>query len=371
MADDDMIVPQDKAMTDLRLSVSPPRDRHVSPSTWRSSTPPPPQFLRPVAVASPTTSDTGTGMPRTLSSPSLMDSSPKPKSTTPLSFSRKANELTPITRNTSTKSDYIDDDHVVSPDDTDALHGEHLALPSDLHDRKAPSMPQFISERCKSVGSILEHRGMVEHAEEEEDQDRLVPLKFPSDRQYYSFTSQKQFVATTSFQTGLKPYQPTRETVGTFTGEELERIYRQPDPIPVERQWSIPSIHLANHLNGSTTSYTDEEDELGRDDDASLSSRGSSLYLPADDGEEIAKQILPLSVARYDDSDDNDADQEDEKPRKRKNEKESPFDWLRSVESDEGISEAASSKFLTGNMRVPQDRRRSYHRHTQLEEGTL
>lgn len=275
-----------------------------------------------------------------------------------MSFSRKANELTPITRNTSGKSDYIDDDHVVSPDDSDALQGEHLALPSDLHDRKAPSMPQFISERCKSVGNIVEHRGMVEQAEEEEVQDSLVPLKFPSDRKYYSFTSQKQFAATTSFQTGLKPYQPTREAVGTFTGEELERIYRQPDPIPVDRQWSIPSIHLANHLNGSTTSYTDEEDELGRDDDASLSSRGSSLYLPADD-EEIAKQILPLSVAKYDDSDDNDADQEEEEPRKRKNQKESPFDWLRSVESDAGISEAASSKFLTGNTRVQENRRRS------------
>jgi hypothetical protein len=218
---------------------------------------------------------------------------------------------------------------------------------------------------------------MVEQAEEEEDdQDYRVPVKFPSDRQYYSFTSQKQFVSTTSFQTGLTPYQPTREAVGTFTGEELDRIYRQADHIPVDRQWSIPSIHLANHLNGSTTSYTDEEDDLGRDDDASLSSRGSSLYLPADD-EEIAKHILPLSVAKYDDSDDSDADQEEEEPRKRKNEKKSPFDWLRSVESDAGISEAASSKFLTGNTRVQQNRRRSYHRHhnsvedAQLKEGTL
>jgi hypothetical protein len=103
---------------------------------------------------------------------------------------------------------------------------------------------------------------------------------------------------------------------------------------------------------------------LGRDDDASLSSRGSSLYLPTDDGEEIAKQILPLSVA----SDDNDADQEEEEPQKRK---QSPFDWLQSVQSDEGISEAASSKFLTGNVRVPHDRRRYYQGHTQLEKGSL
>jgi hypothetical protein len=272
---------------------------------------------------------------------------------------------------------------VVSPEEGDALFGEHLALPSDLSDRKGPAMPHFISGRAKSVGNIAEHQNMVAHmnsqqTHEEEEEDFLVPVKFPSDRKYYSFTCQKQFVQETAMAPpptfhGLKPYQPTRESVGEFTGEELDRIYRQPgqaDPIPVDRQWSIPSIHLANHLNGSTTSYTDEEDDL---DNASLSSRGSSLYMRDDeDAEGIGERILRLNVgvAKYDSDEnhDNDADEKEEEPRKQRAKKEHPFDWLKSVDSD-GLSEAASSKFLTSHTRIPANQRRSYLRkHSSVEE---
>ena len=99
---------------------------------------------------------------------------------------------------------------------------------------------------------------------------------------------------------GLKPYQPSRHEmgdVGPLPHEELSRIFiprcnnnnamsssesssslMQPVPLE-ERQWSIPSIRLATHVNGSITSYTDEEDEI-QEDDASWSSRGSSLCIP-------------------------------------------------------------------------------------------
>jgi len=159
-------------------------------------------------------------------------------------------------------------------------------------------------------------------------------VPFPS-RKYYSFTSRQQYetsiqedtaemtgydngegafiVSTTSsndvHQTGevaaagapsflrLKPYQPDRhdlDHVGIrkddanllFRGKENASNICLRQPFPMEdRQYSIPSIRMAHHVNGSTTSYTDEEDDLafpGYDDDASLSSRGSSLYLPED-----------------------------------------------------------------------------------------
>lgn len=286
---------------------------------------------------------------------------------------------------------YVDETHVVSPEDP--LYGEHLALPSDLGDSKGPAMPPLVSSRAKSVGNICEHQKMVAHMnsqktqqeeEEEEEVDYSVPVKFPSDRKYYSFTCQKQFVQETAArasahafsQQGLTPYQPRREPVGDFTVEEIDRIYRQPgqaDPIPVDRQWSIPSIHLANHLNGSTTSYTDEEDDL---DNASWSSRGNSLYLP--DDEDLGEGILRLKVGVPDyDSDENndtDADEEEEddedeeEPKKQRAKKQSPIDWLKTVKSD-GLSEAASSRFLTSSTRIPENRRRSYARNqSSLEE---
>eukprot|EP00521_Asterionellopsis_glacialis_P006890 CAMPEP_0195284102 /NCGR_PEP_ID=MMETSP0707-20130614/2420_1 /TAXON_ID=33640 /ORGANISM="Asterionellopsis glacialis, Strain CCMP134" /LENGTH=788 /DNA_ID=CAMNT_0040343397 /DNA_START=136 /DNA_END=2502 /DNA_ORIENTATION=+ len=159
-------------------------------------------------------------------------------------------------------------------------------------------------------------------------------IQFPP-RQYYSFTSRQQYE--TSIQeesaemTGLekteggsfimsatssddaahpmegagapsvlqlKPYQPDRhdlDQVGVrkddanllFRGKEnnvSNNALRQPISME-DRQYSIPSIRMAHHVNGSMASYTDEEDDLmfrGYDDDASLSSRGSSLYLPED-----------------------------------------------------------------------------------------
>jgi len=156
-------------------------------------------------------------------------------------------------------------------------------------------------------------------------------IQFPP-RQYYSFTSRQQYetsiqeelaemtclekteggfimsatssddahqmdgVGAPSF-LQLKPYQPDRhdlDQVGVrkddanllFRGKENASINGLRQPIPMEdRQYSIPSIRMAHHVNGSMTSYTDEEDDLmfrGYDDDASLSSRGSSLYLPED-----------------------------------------------------------------------------------------
>lgn len=404
-----------------RLSVSPPRHRTDSPSTWRACTPPPPPFfpVRP-RVETPTP-QVQSGLPRTFSSPSLMDSSPKTRSPAAMS-SKRANELTPITRNTT--SSFVDDGHaVVSPDDgMEDLIGEHLAMPTAsfaeacLKRRAsgsgAPSLPPLrpMSERAKSMTSTLQQQQQHEH-------DDYVPIDFPSERKYchYSFTSHEQFTESTYSQqllhnarhpAGLVPYQPPREdgNVGSFSDSVLGGIFQESIPLE-DRQCSIPSIHLAHHLNGSTTSYTDEEDDLQRtfDDEGSLSSRGSSLYLPGEDAEDsgeetggMAKLRLNVSASKMtfhapekeetpkvafralseSHDSDNDADEEEEASKKRvkkrtKRKERQAMDWLRSVEStNEAISEAASSKFLTSTAQVAANRRRSYLRNTSspLEE---
>ena len=291
-----------------RLSVSPPRHRTESPSMWRASTPPPPSFPVRPRVETPTP-QVQSGMPRTLSSPSLMDSSPKTRS--PAMSAQRANELTPITRNTT--NSFVDDAHaVVSPDDgMEDLHRRAFGNAYRFVCRgvsqtarlgflgPAPSLPPLpMSERAKSMGSMLQQQ-----QEEDEHDEYYVPVDFPSDRKYchYSFTSQQQFTESTASTlqralqydarrpAGLVPYQPPREdgNVGSFSDSVLGGIFQENIPLE-DRQYSIPSIHLAHHLNGSTTSYTDEEDDLQRtfDDEASLSSRGSSLYLPGEDVED-------------------------------------------------------------------------------------
>jgi hypothetical protein len=226
--------------------------------------------------------------------------------------------------------------------------------------------------------------------EEEDVEDVGGAVEFPVRHKFYSFNSRHSYdkqmdtkkvplpmvtiPASAESRCRLTPYQPSREglgDLGALPPEELNSIFIQREDltqaIPLgERQWSIPSIRMANHLNGSTTDYTDDEDCLN--DDASWSSRGSSLFIPEDDeGQPVLKfpvatsssltptnqpvviveGDLPDIVARTDSEESVNAVAA--AGRKRKPTYDEVFAWLRTVEQekDVAIAEAASSKFLT------------------------
>lgn len=291
-------------------------------------------------------------------------------------------------------------------------------------------------------------------------------VQFPS-RKFYSFTSRQQYEHALQQQRnaehhgagdvdgvddpylqepndagGLEPYQPSRHQdwggVGAIPDQALSDIFiarrrgtngsssgeshanhRLINPIPMdERQWSIPSIHLAHALQGSTTaSYTenteDDESLLFMRDDASLSSRGSSLYLPGEcaSGEPLgdatsSNTALPIGFPRLsvpvnaqqqqqqqaspilmnpqvmmdyatsstiaqqqvnDGVADSSGDAVAVARRKRKQRKKEQraVEWLQSVEAgNDVLAEAASSKFLTGSNRRPKqetDPNASFH----------
>ncbi|KAI2504022.1 hypothetical protein MHU86_10455 [Fragilaria crotonensis] len=365
-----------------QLSVN-PSDMSVN---HRSETPPPqPRFSQ--------------GMQHR-SSPSLMDISPSHKeNSSPTSLVQqklvRPYDLTPVTRNTGTSYADADDRRLVSPDD----HKSGLSLPSSSNfessarpplQRRTTAMPCPIpiADRTRSMGHLAELVGGGDDLDDEDDEihGRVVgeAIQFPSRQQFFSFNSrhhyqQQMFGSANEATSSITPYQPSRQDlsdVGSLSREELSRIFTHRDlnPIPLdERQYSIPSIRMANHLNGSTTTYDDDdEDDLSKDD-ASWSSRGSSLYLP-DDNDASATQVLkftpnsskPLviledlpfpeilipsdtgTVGAVNNSDDN-INTKNCANRKRKESHEKAYEWLRAVEStgDDLIHEAASSKFLT------------------------
>jgi hypothetical protein len=353
-------------------------------------------------------------------------------------------DLTPVTRNTSEllahqyvdASNPVDDGYgnLVSPEDQDVLFGEHLTFPADLSGPDTtgltgPSIPKLRSaQRAQSVGNLDQHfitnasTAQATLGELHEDYAIPDPVQFP-ERKFYSFTSRQQYDLATQGQmgdddsveghVGLEPYQPSREDdfggVGAIPEEELRGIFiarrqgtngsggeshanhRLLNPIPMdERQWSIPSIHMAQSLHGTITSqsYTDntdfEDDESllyvrDGDDDASLSSRCSSLYLPDETAGEPLGSALPMPsnrltfprhilqpqvvmnpqvlmehTAQRDHAEDNDLDElaVDRRKRKQRKREERAFEWLQSVQGNNDVlAEAASSKFLTGNRR--------------------
>jgi hypothetical protein len=359
-------------------------------------------------------------------------------------------DLTPITRNTSellahqyvdAASTSIDDGYgnLVSPEDHGILHGEHLAFPADLSGPDTtgltgPSIPKLRSaQRAQSVGNLhntimTASASQATLGEVQEEEFAIPdPVQFPS-RKFYSFASRQQYEQameqmgdddSTEGHVGLEPYQPSRQEefggVGDIPHEELRGIFiarrldtsvssgseshanhRLLNPIPMdERQWSIPSIHMAQSLQGTTTSCTEntEEDEesllyVRGDDDASLSSRCSSLYLPDEMAGEPLGSALPMAPNRSPfprhilqpqvvmnphvlmqhstsraQSEDNDADASeyavhggmavDRRKRKQRKREERAFEWLQSVQGNNDVlAEAASSKFLTGNRRL-------------------
>ena len=105
----------------------------------------------------------------------------------------------------------------------------------------------------------------------------------------------------------------------------------------------------------------EEEEDLGDDD--SWSSRGSSLYLPDSDDNnnnynnnthplaQITNNLelhLELQISTSSGSD----QAIQRTTTKRKKDNQNALDWLQTLQQD-GVTEAASSKFLTGGLPVP------------------
>jgi hypothetical protein len=285
-------------------------------------------------------------------------------------------DLTPVIRNTSdvycdviNKSDSI----TITPSSQEGyLHGEHLAFPSDLSSAApGPAMPPLQPvNHHRSDGMKMERILHSRLSHQHRDIDIPEPVQFPS-RKYYSFTTRKQyeeallqdpdtdddFYNTSDSDDdvgGLIPYaprsRPANFDIESLPDEELKRIFITREArlaeIPLEER--VPSLHMANHLHGSTTSisYTDHEDEdsiLHLNDDASLGSRGSSLYLPAEE------DVLRTQESNEEDDAIIAALQRKQRKRKQRKKEQQAVEWLQSVEADQNVlAEAASSKFLTG-----------------------
>jgi len=241
--------------------------------------------------------------------------------------------------------------------------------------------------KAKSAGNILKgiEQEVVENAAEAGDSSSF-PSAIPIDRKSLTFTSRDVYEQSAArlpaltekpaSSSGVTLYQPSHRgsDVGLVPQEELSSIFMPREPSnnnriapahPVERQWSIPSLRMANQLQGDssmTASYLEDEDDLQeRDvpDDASWSTRGSSLCLPEDYDEDRfglaspAEHQKPLKILRssavampafvIDDL----PPPEEIQPRQHRNLK--AMDWLQTIQQTESnIAEAASSKFLTG-----------------------
>jgi len=320
------------------------------------------------------------------------ESSPSPRVCNSMpTFSHKHHtarhhELTPVMRNIS----YVDDcthPSMVSPDEGN-ICDETLVIPDPIQSstgqalkiKTLPSLPSIaFGDRTKSLENLS---SLIKKDYDEEDGvEQTVPI--PSRERFYSFNSRHQYTKQMKGSVdnpnngSLIPYQPSRHDltdVGAVDTEELSRIFIQKDtsPNPIgERQFSIPSIRMANHLvGGSITTFETEEDDLK--DDASWSSRGSSLYLPDDPSSDpfyiqslkfTSSKQQPVVIVEGAEvlSDDpqqlmgnnNDTSVNAVRGRKRKSKPEdlAVYEWLRMVERDSAIAEAASSKFLTRQRR--------------------
>mmetsp|Transcript_32000 Transcript_32000/g.48675 ORF Transcript_32000/g.48675 Transcript_32000/m.48675 type:complete len:383 (-) Transcript_32000:109-1257(-) len=289
-------------------------------------------------------------------------------------------ELTPVTRNVS----YVDEcpkANIVSPEDT--LPSQPISLPDrpckgvPLKIKNVPLLlkPVPLVDRSQSLVNLCELGKDSEDSDTEESIDYNVPLQ--KRNQFFSFNSRQEYQNQTKDSSAIEgssltPYQPQRHDLSEIAGlddDDLSLIFTERDtnPIPInERQLSIPSIRMANRLPGGSIATFDtefdEEDDLK--DDASWSTRGSSLYLPEDSFDPSA-QVLgahftssvhePVVIVEGGDlllenlPQENDASVNAVQGRKRKSkpEDQAAYDWLRTIERESGIAEAASSKFLT------------------------
>jgi hypothetical protein len=359
------------------------------PASYRSETPPPRHPLQQTTLST--------------SSPSIVYMSPSHKdnsspTTTTIKQARPF-DLTPVMRNTS--ADFVDEDlhNTISPEETMEKMGldfmsqekvEFSARPN-LQKRGFPVLHSNpICIRSRSL--VMLNEGVVNIDDDESEELLGEAIELPPRQHFYSFNSRSNYENQTNSATkaiaSSTPYQPYRQhlsDVRALSSEEVSRIFMLKDmnSIPLEeRQFSIPSIRMANHLNGSTTTYDDEEDDLSRDD-ASWSSRGSSLFLPDD------KEIAEVQLLRFTPTASRPCIVLEDLPipeilipkeggtvpavkcspkKKRKESHLKVYDWLRSVESEGAdlIQEAASSKFLT-----QQDKRKIFSRQLSSPPGTV
>jgi len=293
-------------------------------------------------------------------------------------------ELTPVTRNVS----YIDAypfANKVSPDDkeTPALP-DQIQLSSNnggaipLKFRILPAFPNIpLGDRSKSLVNLC----AIGNNDEEEDDESFDPqiIQIPSRDACDSFNSLQHLLKrskgnpTGPIKNGnvLTPYQPSRhdeEDVGALDTNDLSAILIQKNPIILgERQFSIPSIHMANNLGGgSITTLETLEDDLLKDDESWSTRESSSLNLSDDsidpfllpglkftasnqqplvivEGGELLLGDLPqlggdTSVHAVNNND---------RKRQRSARDQSAYEWLRTMEGGSAnIAEAASSKFL-------------------------
>ena len=303
-------------------------------------------------------------------------------------------DLTPVTRNTSGTAAGAGAGHQyyglhkaarISPEDS-LLLGEDLILPS--HEEWYPKIRPHGGGLGGGITAAMKARS--------QEEDPSLQPSIPLERKFYSFTSRQQYEGTLAVDDEemnlpppprLTPYQPNRELLGDLgLQEDLHDIFiarRRPHssgasqappdvdaskqhrlllhtPIPMsERQISIPSIRMANHLNGSITSREEDEDSLYLHDeeDASLSSRGSytgACFGADDDDDDVVAVMVdapqssrPAAGTKTVPTD-----------RRKRGRKEQALEWLQSVVevSDHTLlAEAASSKFLT---------RHEFHPHT-------
>merc|ERR1712151_1195295 len=185
---------------------------------------------------------------RQYSSPSLLDSSPKTKisttkemsiSTPPITASIN---LTPIIRNTNN----------TQVNDPTSTRTASLISPEAEADLRNMSIPLLSSKA---------HADVQSHAMPQLGHDEILLTRIPR-----SFTNSYQYnCKLTSLKVNSNnQYQPSRDNSFTDIGriqsaEDLSIFIDDHDPLPLEdRQLSIPSIRIANHLGDSaaSASYT-------------------------------------------------------------------------------------------------------------------
>lgn len=326
-------------------------------------------------------------MSRTISSPSILDASPKKKdevsldgfatSISPTSVQITAGkslikqELTPVTSNVA-RSLFVNDKHEQLPSERSMPSGHLLnqkppkAIPSEDSTRRMLSLrpispPVFQRETASSsadIRSCLSSRSASPASERCES-----PLAFtiPIDRSCHSLLTAEYNLraayASSPYKSPEKsrmPYQPSRDDDLVHfgvRGESAQSIFLQPRGLPrsdildesfsFDEETSIPSIRLAHRLStqesystrGSSFSF-EEDDDVYQDVTQSEHNdsgkvRCSSCPQPARPSNSIHKSRLLTP----------------EKERQ-------VYEWLHSLElekdNNDFVAEAASSKFLTG-----------------------
>jgi len=269
-------------------------------------------------------------------------------------------DLTPVTRNTS--GEYAGAAPVTP---SEFLHGEHLALPADLNEETLGMPPLKMTVSKPLIASGLPPEGNGEP---------LLPsaaVQFPA-RRFYSFTTREQYEVDLLKESGtydlsddeddeeddvnkvmVQPYAPLMRRdnfdIESLPDEELQQIFctgsdessttqHRLAAVPLEGR--IPSLHLANRLQGSTTSFTSYHTDGDEEEDSLVHIHGD-----ADDCESLSSSTSNKLSSHDGDGDD---DPIRRKLRKRKQllKEERAVEWLQSLDSSQ-VAEAASSKFLT------------------------